>query len=84
MNEFKIEKGVPLPGVNGKRSRYPWKDMSPGESVFLPGRRISAAAPGDGPIITTGHPGRSVPGTKWAMRTVTENGVSGVRVWRTA
>lgn len=36
MSEFKVEKGVPRPERSGNVARYPWAEMSDGDSFFVP------------------------------------------------
>lgn len=82
--EIKIDKGVPVPPqqVPGRKSKWPWKDMEPGDSFFAAGYATKAE---DGAMVMNGTNGRRVaPGTKWCARTRVENGVKGVRVWRKA
>ena len=62
--EFEIEKGIPL---TKPRSRYPFREMEVGDSVFIPGVNVVNF---------------SVPPRQFAKRTRVENGVKGVRVWR--
>lgn len=69
---YKIDHDIPLPG----RSKYPWRDMELGDSIFIQhegtgGRAANAAskyAKRTGRTITT--------------RSVHEAGVTGVRIWR--
>lgn len=83
---FVVESGIPVPGPSlnrGRNRKYPFYEMNPGESVFVGGvdatkfsgivfqaRRAIAQK--------TGKP------RSFATRKVTENGVTGVRVWRVA
>lgn len=74
MSEFKIEKGIPVPGHGAVRSKYPFDAMLVGES-FLVGppttlAQVSRAASKAGARM----------GRKFATRTVE----GGVRVWRIA
>lgn len=80
---IKIDTDVPLPDAYRSRTRFPWKDMEAGQSFFAPGYKTAGMA-GPGKQMNLSHPRLSVPGSKWTVRTVTENGVSGVRVWRVA
>ena len=77
---FKIEKGVPMPlGAGsgpGFPRKYPFAEMEVGDSFFAPGitsRNIAGCF---------SHASKS--GRKFCLRTLTENGVTGVRVWRIA
>lgn len=80
---IKIDTDVPLPDAYQSRSKFPWKDMQPGHSFFAPGYKL-ANMPGEEKQFTISHAKLAVPGSKWAARTVEENGVRGVRVWRVA
>jgi len=83
-----IESGVPLPRVKRnpppKQEKYPWSRMQPGDSFFVPGGRQTSADKRPGVVVTVAHNSaeKRFPGTKWATRQVTENGINGVRVWR--
>lgn len=56
--------------------KYPWVEMNVGDSFFIvaPQKVLARAAHNAGERYAL----------KFATRTVTENGVAGVRVWRTA
>lgn len=74
---FKIDTDHPLPDTRKKRKhgKYPFADMVPGDSFFVPGtaaKNVGASASGWGYRR----------GQKFTTRTVTEDGVPGVRVWR--
>lgn len=76
-DEIKIDKGVPVPGRRHEiLRRYPWRSMAIGDSFFVPNcpdtvrKGFSAAA--------------SAANIKIMSRTVRENDVSGIRVWRIA
>ena len=74
MSEFKIEKGVPMPdNRNYGATRYPFRQMEVGDSLFVPGQTTAtfSGVPG-------GWARRA--GFKFACRTVE----GGVRVWRVA
>jgi len=69
-----IEKGIPLPPPTHV-SKYPWSQMQPGDSFFVPNGPKSlfgtcSKRTKDGP-----H--------KYTARYVQVRGVKGVRVWRT-
>jgi hypothetical protein len=74
---FEIDKNVPLPPNAGKPGggKYPWASMEIGDSFFAPGK-VGAR------VATAGKRGGGQ--SKFTIRTVTENGVRGVRVWRIA
>ena len=72
---IKLDKDVPVPlnaGMPGN-AKYPWREMKPGDSFFVP-------------VGNGAQKGMSVnaknAGIKVATRTVVENGVKGFRVWR--
>lgn len=67
MSEFVIEKGVPIP--NG-RSRYPFKDMEVGDSVYIEGKASSKISGSFGILRP--------------KRFIARNEKTGVRVWRVA
>lgn len=76
MSSFPVDDHIPLPNDIGRRAKYPWKEMAVGHSFFVPGMPDS---------IRKGLPsaaGRA--NIKIATRTVSENGVTGIRVWRVA
>ena len=86
---FKIDKFVVLPEIKRgelkpKVAIYPWAHMQPGDSFFVPGRASSNRdkRPGLTKLINASGPKKKYPGTTWAVRAVTENGINGVRVWR--
>lgn len=76
---IKIDKGVPMPtGATGRPpNRYPWVGMEIGDSFFVPGRK---AATMGGTLASA----KKTHGYICRCRTVTEDGVAGVRVWRVA
>jgi len=83
----KIDKGVPMPprsGNKGAPAKWPWHGMEPGDSFFAPGyvQRISQRGVDKEPYFSASGPTRTLPGTTWETRLVTEDGVRGVRVWR--
>lgn len=69
---IQIDKNVP----RTTRRKYPFKDMEVGDSFFAPDKTTHSMG---GAIAHA----KNTLGGQYAMRTVTENGVSGVRVWRT-
>ena len=79
MTEIKIEDGIPIPnGLSG----WPFPGLKqPGQSFFVPAAKIGAATArvvkfkSDLPVEDV---------RAFTCRTVVENGVKGVRVWRTA
>lgn len=74
----KIDANIPIPPAKaGRPPVWPMANMQPGESAFIAGKTITRAA-----NIARLH--RIRKGWQFTCRTVTENGVKGVRVWRTA
>ena len=72
----KIDKDFPIPEMHGGRwSKWPWRDMKIGDSFFMPGKTIIKASR----EAWAAHHRINM---KFACRTVTENGVKGVRIWR--
>lgn len=67
---IEITKGLPTP--HRGRSKYPFRGMDLGDSFFAPGATV---------IGLHGCARRHRP-MRFTCRTVVENGVSGVRVWR--
>jgi hypothetical protein len=79
---FKIEKNVPIPPIAGrgrKGSKYPIAELKVKDTIFLPGRTMSQAS-----SIVAAAKKRSCEGRKFTLRTVEENGTTGVRIWRIA
>lgn len=79
--EIKIEKGVPIPPPRAPNllARHLLSEMEIGDSIFIPGRGVSSASAGMNLFAR-----RHAPNRKHVCRTVTENGVKGIRVWRIA
>lgn len=69
---FKIEHGIPIPrkASSGRRAKYPFADMKPGDSIFLPGKKVNAL----GSILT--------PHRRKGLKFTTRSVDGGVRVWR--
>lgn len=68
--EFKIEKNVPMPR-SMPRSKFPFASMEVGDSCFLE-KEISCIH------AYTRH----LKPKKFSGRTVTEDGIKGIRIWR--
>ncbi|PZF76195.1 hypothetical protein DK847_13395 [Aestuariivirga litoralis] len=68
--EIAITKGLPTP--HRGRAKYPFRDMELGDSFFAPGASV---------IGLHGCARRHRP-KRFTCRTLVENGVAGVRVWR--
>lgn len=74
---IQIDKNVPLTTHRrGRARKYPFSSMEVGDSFFVPGKSTLG-------ISGSVSQARKAFGGSYATRTVTENGVSGVRVWRT-
>jgi hypothetical protein len=79
---IQIDKGVPIPAI-GSRGGKPnltalIRSLEVGDSFFITGKSL-------GLINSTAYQARiSTPGLKITQRTITENGVEGIRVWRVA
>lgn len=71
--EIKIEKNVSMPTQNG-RTKYPLGVMEIGDSFFLVGRNSQSVSGSFGLLRPK----------KFSVRTLTENGIKGVRIWRIA
>ena len=65
-----ITKGLPAP--RGRRAKYPFRDMEIGDSFFSPGSSV---------IGIHGCARRHRP-MRFTCRSVVEDGVAGIRVWR--
>ena len=65
-----ITKGLPAP--RGRRAKYPFRDMQVGDSFFAPGSSV---------IGIHGCARRHRP-MRFTCRSVVEDGVAGIRVWR--
>jgi len=75
-NMFEIDFNVPIPSPKAVVTKYPFAIMKIGDSFFVPNKTASEVSP------HFARARRRLPGTKFACRTVVENGVKGVRVWR--
>ena len=72
-----IDDDIPLPAKGGGRPRsFPFDEMTVGQSFFVPGRRSIS-----GQRLSRA---KKRTGFSFAQRAVVENGVAGLRVWRTA
>jgi len=71
-----IDKGIPLaPRSPIFQRKYPFKDMEVGDSCFIPGKNRQQ--------IKISLKYASCDCRRFATRAVIENGVKGLRVWRT-
>jgi len=81
MSKFPITSSVPFPDKPPAReAKYPWTSMSAGDSFFAPEHTTAFGM--DWPRLTTAYGRKCVPGSVWRVRTVVEDGIQGVRVWR--
>ena len=76
---IQIEGGIPVPSRNLCKEKYPLSRMKVGDSFFLSAtkgaeRRLRGAVSARAKRLQQ----------KFTVRRVTENAVSGLRVWRTA
>ena len=69
---IEITKGLPTP--HRGRTKYPFRDMELGDSFFAPGSSV---------IGIHGCARRHRP-MRFTCRSVVENGIAGIRVWRIA
>lgn len=74
VNEFHIEKGIPVPKQvgAGRKNKYPFDAMEVGDSFFVKDIKVKTIS------RTCGHHGKRL-SRRFASRTVD----GGVRVWRT-
>lgn len=81
-----IDKNIPLPPIGGHRRLIPWEEFKVGDSMFFPNyvQSSSQIRSAKETIFNPMNGSRKLPGTKWSTRLVTENGVRGIRLWRTA
>ena len=79
MSEIKIDKGLkvtpPTNGNGGKPSRYPFRELSVGDSFF-----VNKTRNGGGSLVRYWN--MNLAPKSFTLRTVTEKKVSGVRIWR--
>lgn len=74
---FKIETGIPLPKTRRATMRYPYEALSIGDSFFVPDGKMNTIRCD----ITRRH--HLLKPMRFTASSATEDGVSGVRVWRT-
>lgn len=88
---FTVESGVAIPkqkrntaGLRPRARKFPIMEMEVGDSFFAGGYvpTKNGPKPPHFKFFQTSNLTRQRPGTKWTLRTVTESGVLGVRVWR--
>ena len=77
---YAIEKNVPVLGKPRGDSLYPFRQMEIGDSFFVPLKPGEKRVEVQGRVLATA---RTVIGSKKIItRSVEENGVEGIRVWR--
>lgn len=69
MDDFRVEKSISLPP---KRAKYPFWEMSVGDSFWSPNNVARSAAYGYG----------KAHGMAFVCRSEVKDGVTGVRIWR--
>lgn len=74
--EIKVESGIPLPAY-ARNNKYPWASLKVGDSFFVPHKGYKY-------VKSASYYRQKAYGEKFAVRTVFEKGVVGVRVWRVA
>ena len=75
---FEIEKGVPIPGRGGK-ALFPWDEMKPGMSFFIPETDDNAKQRFQAAAISSGRVWCKKNQPDWKV--VTRRLEEGVRVW---
>ena len=70
MTTAAIEKGIPVP-TNGRRAKWPWKDMEIGDSFLIPDAKQKNV-----------QPMASIAGSRLSRRFIARQADGGVRVWR--
>ena len=85
---FKIDKGIPvLPKSTnqGRKPDFPFREMSVGDSFFAAGyvQNPTQKKNHGGKILAYETAKRQIPNSRWTTRLVVEDGIRGVRVWRT-
>ena len=74
---IKMDTGIPIPETRGQSPGIPLATMEVGHSFFVP-RTIGSVS------SSISHHKVRNPGKNFTVRTVTENGVKGIRIWRIA
>ncbi len=75
---MQIDKHIPVPPDATKR-KYPFRDMQPGDSAFFPGENLRHKQ--HRAYMSARNYVKSK-GWKIAVRSVVEDGVKGIRIWR--
>jgi hypothetical protein len=71
-----IDKDKPMPNGFGVRAKYPFAQLDVRDSFFVPGKTTGGIS------SSVANARARLPGRRFVSSTVTENGVTGVRVWR--
>jgi hypothetical protein len=76
--QFPIERGVPVPPLGRQLVRkYPFCAMKVGDSFFVPGQ---TSVKGSARVAAATYGRRN--NMRFTGRTVTQDGISGLRIWR--
>lgn len=81
---FPIDRGVPIPAASGGRpwgSKYPFRQMKPGDSFFAPDKGTRKAGRPAAVHSAACYFAKRHPGYRFACRSRVENGVAGTRIW---
>ena len=81
ITQFQVRADIPLPPPvykAGRKPKYPIPTLGVGESFFLPGK---TSANGVNSLL---QHWRKKLGHSYAQRAWVEDGVAGIRIWRTA
>jgi len=78
--QAQIAKNVPIPKPNPGGAKYPFKHMEIGESVFF---RVTRSKEAKLRRAATIYNERTKHEKHFITRVVRENGIRGIRVWRT-
>lgn len=82
MSEVLIEKGIPIPEKRNKNTKYPFADLSVGDSIFCPTEGKSTPS-----IVAAASRFRKQKNPSWNFvheRQTNKDGKKGVRLWRVA
>jgi hypothetical protein len=73
---FVIEDNVAMPSSSERKAKYPWKELTKGQSFFIPGAKVET-------FYTLCSSASKKHGGKFIARKWDgPNGVAGVRVWK--
>lgn len=82
MSEVLIEKGIPIPEKRSRTTKYPFADLSIGDSIFCPTEVKSTPS-----IVAAASRFRKEKHPSWKFineRQINKDGRKGVRLWRVA